>query len=143
MFSILLQDWMRVVSNDSKVLTVVNRKRVEKGYRLLQGDNLRALFLTLIQSMEEILKDLESLMGQSRMEFPRLYFISNEELVEVLGISRNPKALQECAMKIFPGIQNLSYSLPTGIASMNTTLDFALNGKYYKIYFSSFTSGCL
>lgn len=120
---------MRVVSNDSKVLTVVNRKRGEKGYRLLQGDNLRTLFLGLIQSKEEILKDLETLMGLSRMEFPRLYFISNEELVEVLGISRNPKALQDCAMKVFPGIQDLSYALPSGIASMNTNLDFALNGK--------------
>ncbi|XP_052095798.1 dynein heavy chain domain-containing protein 1-like isoform X11 [Mytilus californianus] len=121
------KDWMRVVSNDSKVLTVVNRKRGEKGYRLLQGDNLRTLFLSLIQSKEEILKDLETLMGLSRMEFPRLYFISNEELVEVLGISRNPKALQDCAMKVFPGIQDLSYALPSGIASMNTNLDFALN----------------
>lgn len=121
---------MRVVANDSKVLTVVNRKRGEKGYRLLQGDNLRTLFLGLIQLQEEILKDLDSLLGQSRMEFPRLYFISNEELVEVLGISRNPKALQECAVKVFPGIQNLCYALPTGIASMNTTLDFALNGMF-------------
>jgi hypothetical protein len=41
---------MRVVSNDSKVLTVINRRRGEKGYRLLQGDNLRALFLQLIQT---------------------------------------------------------------------------------------------
>ena len=41
---------MRVVSNDSKVLTVINRRRGEKGYRLLQGDNLRSLFLQLIQT---------------------------------------------------------------------------------------------
>ena len=44
----VLQDWMRVVSNDSKVLSVVNRRRGEKGYRLLQGDNLRSLLLSLI-----------------------------------------------------------------------------------------------
>lgn len=42
---------MRVVSNDSKVLSVVNRRRGEKGYRLLQGDNLRSLFLSLTQQM--------------------------------------------------------------------------------------------
>lgn len=39
---------MRVVSLDSKVLTVINRQRGVKGYRLLQGDNLRSLFLELI-----------------------------------------------------------------------------------------------
>ena len=44
----LLQDWMRVVSNDSKVLSVVNRRRGEKGYRLLQGENLRSLLLSLV-----------------------------------------------------------------------------------------------
>lgn len=48
-----LQDWMRVVSNDSKVLSVVNRRRGEKGYRLLQGDNLCSLFLSLIQQQVE------------------------------------------------------------------------------------------
>ena len=46
---------MRVVSNDSKVLTVINRRRGEKGYRLLQGDNLRSLFLQLIQL--QVVKD--------------------------------------------------------------------------------------
>lgn len=48
-----LQDWMRVVSNDSKVFSVVNRRRGEKGYRLLQGDNLCSLFLSLIQQQVE------------------------------------------------------------------------------------------
>jgi hypothetical protein len=43
------KDWMRVVSNDSKILSVVNRRRGEKGYRLLQGDNLRSLLLSLIR----------------------------------------------------------------------------------------------
>ena len=47
-YAAVLQDWMRVVSNDSKVLSVVNRRRGEKGYRLLQGDNLRSLLLSLI-----------------------------------------------------------------------------------------------
>ncbi|XP_069111191.1 dynein heavy chain domain-containing protein 1-like isoform X1 [Argopecten irradians] len=121
------KDWMRVVSNDSKILTVVHRKRGEKGYRLLQGDNLRALFLQLIESQEEILKHLEGVLETSRMEFPRLYFLSNDELIDLLGISRNPKMMLPTAKKCFPGVESLTFDLPPGTSSISTELDFALN----------------
>jgi hypothetical protein len=65
------------------------------------------------------------------MEFPRLYFLSDEDLVELLGISRNPKALLPFAKMCFPGIETLNFTLPDGISSMNTALDFALNGEYF------------
>jgi len=48
---------MRVVSNDSKVLTVINRQRGVKGYRLLQGDNLRGLFLELVRIQVRVTSD--------------------------------------------------------------------------------------
>uniref|UniRef100_A0A8W8M9M4 AAA+ ATPase domain-containing protein n=1 Tax=Magallana gigas TaxID=29159 RepID=A0A8W8M9M4_MAGGI len=121
------KDWMRVVSNNSKVMTVVGRKRGEKGFRLLQGDYLINMFLELNQKQEEILKYLRVLLENSRMEFPRLYFLSDEDLVELLGISRNPKALLPFAKMCFPGIETLNFALPDGISSMNTALDFALN----------------
>ncbi|XP_056008158.1 dynein heavy chain domain-containing protein 1-like [Ostrea edulis] len=121
------KDWMRVVSNNSKVMTVVGRKRGEKGFRLLQGDYLINMFLELNQKQEEILKFLRVLLENSRMEFPRLYFLSDEDLVELLGISRNPKALLPFAKMCFPGIETLNFTLPDGISSMNTALDFALN----------------
>nr|XP_022307449.1 dynein heavy chain domain-containing protein 1-like isoform X4 [Crassostrea virginica] len=121
------KDWMRVVSNNSKVMTVVGRKRGEKGFRLLQGDFLINMFLELNQKQEEILKFLRGLLENSRMEFPRLYFLSDEDLVELLGISRNPKALLPIAKMCFPGIETLNFALPDGISSMNTALDFALN----------------
>ncbi|XP_052798483.1 dynein heavy chain domain-containing protein 1-like isoform X5 [Mya arenaria] len=121
------KNWMQVVSNDSKVLTVINRRRGEKGYRLMQGDKLRADFLELIQKQEEILKHLTGLMDNCRQEFTRLYFLSDEELVEMLGVSRNPQALTPFAKKCFPGIQSLAFALPPGTSSLNTHLDFALH----------------
>ncbi|XP_062587861.1 dynein heavy chain domain-containing protein 1-like, partial [Saccostrea cucullata] len=121
------KDWMRVVSNNSKVITVVGRKRGEKGFRLLQGDYLINMFLELNQKQEEILKFLRTLLENCRMEFPRLYFLSDEDLVVLLGISRNPKALLPFAKMCFPGIETLNFALPDGISSMNSALDFALN----------------
>ncbi|XP_076466624.1 dynein heavy chain domain-containing protein 1-like isoform X2 [Babylonia areolata] len=122
------KDWMRVVSNDSKVLSVVNRRRGEKGYRLLQGDNLRSLLLSLIQQQEEILKDLEHFLERHRSQFPRLYFLSNGDLVDMVGISRNPQGLVPFARKCFPGISTLTFTLPPGLGGLNSALDFALNG---------------
>lgn len=92
---------------------------------------------------EEILKYLRVLLENSRMEFPRLYFLSDEDLVELLGISRNPKALLPFAKMCFPGIETLNFALPDGISSMNTALDFALNGMSAGFTCNSFTSNTL
>lgn len=92
---------------------------------------------------EEILKYLRVLLENSRMEFPRLYFLSDEDLVELLGISRNPKALLPFAKMCFPGIETLNFALPDGISSMNTALDFALNGMGASCICNSFTSNTL
>lgn len=82
----------------------------------------------MLHKQEEILKDLEILMEATRMEFPRLYFLSNQELVDLLGISRNPKYMQPTAKKCFPGIESLTFALPPGTSSISAELDFALNG---------------
>ena len=81
---------------------------------------------------EEILKHMSSLMENCRMEFTRLYFLSDEELVEMMGVSRNPQALLPFAKKCFPGIKSLAFALPPGTASLNTHLDFALHGMYLR-----------
>ncbi|XP_048242736.1 dynein heavy chain domain-containing protein 1-like [Haliotis rufescens] len=121
------KDWMRVVSNDSSVMSVVGRKWGEKGYRFLQGNNLRSMLLSLIHTQEEILKDINVYIEKSRTQFPRLYFLSDQEMVDMSGISRNPKALIPYVRRCFPGIQNLIFALPPEITSLNSTLDFALN----------------
>ena len=67
-------------------------------------------------------------MEACRMEFPRLYFLSNTQMVELMGISRNPKMMLPTAKKCFPGIQSLTFDLPEGTTSLNPSLDFALHG---------------
>ena len=71
-------------------------------------------------------------METARQQFPRLYFLSKEEMVEILAISRNPKSLQPYAIKCFSGITGLSYALPaTGTTgAFNSALDYALNGEF-------------
>ena len=78
---------------------------------------------------EEILKEMEQYLERHRSQFPRLYFLSNADLVEMVGISRNPQALVPFARKCFPGITSLTFTLPPGMGGLNSALDFALNSR--------------
>ena len=49
------KEWMRVVYADSKVLSVAAKSISEKGYRFLQGEQLRKMFLSVIESMVSML----------------------------------------------------------------------------------------
>ena len=70
------------------------------------------------------------LLDEAREEFPRLYFLSDKELVELLSVSRNPQALMPFAKKCFHGVHSLTYALPVDLAnSAMSSLDFTLNGK--------------
>ena len=72
---------------------------------------------------------MEQFLERHRSQFPRLYFLSNADLVDMVGISRNPQALVPFARKCFPGITSLTFTLPPGTGGLNSALDFALNSK--------------
>ena len=84
---------------------------------------------------EEILKEMEQYLERHRSQFPRLYFLSNADLVEMVGISRNPQALVPFARKCFPGITSLTFTLPPGMGGLNSALDFALNSRQLFVFF--------
>ncbi len=80
---------------------------------------------------EEILQCLGQVIEKARDEFPRLYFLGDHEVTELLGISRKPQALMPFACKCFHGIENLTYSLPSipGAQFKSSALDFKLHGR--------------
>ena len=80
---------------------------------------------------EEIIFDLSSYLNSVRVQFPRLYFMSDSDLVAMLSISRNAPALLPFVKKLFIGIQDLTFSLPNEDGEA-TALDFALNCKFTK-----------
>ncbi|XP_028810290.1 dynein heavy chain 2, axonemal isoform X2 [Denticeps clupeoides] len=60
--------------------------------------------------LQEIQKSLDMYLETKRQIFPRFYFLSNDDLLEILGQSRNPESVQPHLKKCFDNIKSLRVS---------------------------------
>ena len=74
--------------------------------------------------LEEIQKSLDMYLETKRQIFPRFYFLSNDDLLEILGQSKNPEAIQPHLKKCFDNIKTLKMTKVTffTILSINLVL---------------------
>ncbi|XP_075307002.1 dynein axonemal heavy chain 2 [Odontesthes bonariensis] len=84
--------------------------RMHKNNNALKGTHHPGLLETMSEMserLEEILKALDMYLETKRQIFPRFYFLSNDDVLEILGQSQNPEAMQPHLKKCFDNIKSL------------------------------------
>ena len=81
--------------------------------RSCRGDNMLATVTDMDEKLEQIQKSLNQYLETKRMAFPRFYFVPDDDLLEILGQSRDPLAVQKHIKKCFEGF-SLMQVIPAG-----------------------------
>ena len=69
-------------------------------------------FTRMDEKLEKIQKSLEAYLEQKRQQFPRFYFISSDDLLEILGQAKDPLNVQPHFKGMFEGVKKLEMHRP-------------------------------
>lgn len=63
-----------------------------------------------IRELEKVLASLERKLEEKRAAFPRFYFLSNDDLLDILAKVKTPELMMPHMLKMFDGIKSLTFT---------------------------------
>ena len=113
------EDIQKQLPNESKLFQKVDRfwrdimTKTHRNPSILEtcaSDGLLRRFQSNNKMLEEIQKCLEDYLETKRSAFPRFYFLSNDELLQILSQTRNPQAVQPHLRKCFDNMASIVFT---------------------------------
>ncbi|CAL6051371.1 Dynein_heavy chain [Hexamita inflata] len=98
-FDVVDKFWRAVLTQIKESNSVVDVLKIDNLYAQLQTNN---------EELEKIQKKLEDYLETKRFAFPRFYFISNDELLQILSQTTDASSVIPFLRKIFEAISNLT-----------------------------------
>lgn len=111
-------DIQRQLPNEARMFIIVDKMWKEimrKAYKvplalpLMTEPGLLEKFKNNNALLDNIMKCIEVYLEIKRVAFPRFYFLSNDELLEILAQTRNPHAVQPHLRKCFDAITRIEF----------------------------------
>ncbi|KAJ1345264.1 hypothetical protein BSLG_000778 [Batrachochytrium salamandrivorans] len=114
------EDIRKQLPKESAVFDSVNSswgdilKKIHKDRNVLRATHIQGLLQTLTEMnshLEKIQKSLDMYLETKRQAFPRFYFLSNDDLLEILGQAKDPNSVQPHLKKCFDNIHKLELAM--------------------------------
>ncbi|KAJ8737519.1 hypothetical protein PYW08_000114 [Mythimna loreyi] len=123
-------DIQRQLPNETRLFTIVDKSwkdimrklaKVPLAMPAATQPKLYEEFVRNNEMLDQIMKCLEAYLETKRVAFPRFFFLSNDELLEILAQTRNPHAVQPHLRKCFDAIAKLEFGVKLPESEMEIT----------------------
>ncbi|XP_026758308.2 dynein axonemal heavy chain 6 [Galleria mellonella] len=123
-------DIQRQLPNETRLFTIVDKSwkdimrklaKVPLAMPAATQPKLYEEFVRNNEMLDQIMKCLEAYLETKRVAFPRFFFLSNDELLEILAQTRNPHAVQPHLRKCFDAISKLEFGVKLSESEMEIT----------------------
>lgn len=118
-------DIQRQLPNESRLFNVVDKNwkdimrrcyKMPLALPIMTDPNILKIMKHNNACLEQVNRSLNSYLEMKRVSFPRFYFLSNDELLEILAQTRNPHAVQPYLRKCFDAMARIEFGVKKNVA---------------------------